>query len=371
MTNRSKPLLIALGCVILATLLSYTDWKTRWILLSYIPIALFIIHVGLLLLVLSNPKYWSLFKAYFIVPVAVYMSLGLWVLTALGKDSSGWSGMLIPYIVVTFPALPFQLPEIVEKRIDRKEQFQRRVAIESGTLSIEQLLKEKGERSQGELSGIYSRLSAGGNFSTDVLRSLILDYEWRGHPPDTEIIRLALSHPNTDSETLSEFYQRHPDSNHSRSLALNPNTPLEIVERMAQSSNDYVRIAAVQTGRLSLDLIEQVLLLSLDSASLQVKGFVAESQYATVDMLRRLMNSDRHILEAVASNPNATEEMLRALAVHAAPRVRAAVIVNPRTSEEIVSLALTKLVDRSIEDALTQRNRQGIIDSDRDPQNHK
>jgi len=72
MKQREKALSIALFFVAIATALFFMPWETRWRILSYLPIILFLVHLGILFIALSKPKYWSLFKGYFVVPVVVY-----------------------------------------------------------------------------------------------------------------------------------------------------------------------------------------------------------------------------------------------------------------------------------------------------------
>lgn len=355
MKQREKALGIALLLTAIATSLFFTPWEARWRLFSYLPIVLFLVHIGIFFAALSKPKYWTAFKAYFAVPVVMYLGFVFWIFSAAQKDTSGWGGMFLPGAILSIPVLPFQLPAIVEDRIERKKDGQRYVAIYSGALPISALLQDKTELSRGEQRGIYRKLSRGDNISTATLSSLILDYHWGGHSPETEIIRLALSHPNTSEDTLVEFYEANRGSNHCRAIARNPKTPLWILEEMAGSKNDYVRLAAADSGRLSDELITKALRLSLNSRWIHGRRFVADSEHATHDMLRALMEDDEYILEGIAANPMTPSEMLGELAGHQSSKVRSAIITNRSATEEIIAIAISGETDWRIEKALNER----------------
>lgn len=356
MKQREKVLSIVLLLTAITTSLFFTPWEIRWRLFSYLPIVLLLLHFGILIAALKKPKLWPLFKAYFAVPVVIYLCFVFWIYSAAQKDTSGWGGMFLPGAILSIPVLPFQFPGIVEDKIERKKDEQQYIAVNSGALSISGLLQNKSELSRGEQQGIYRKLSRGDDIPTDALRSLILNYHWAGHSPETEIIRLALSHPNTSVDTLVEFYETNRGSNHCRAIARNPKTPLWILEEMAGSKNDYVRLAAADTGRLSDELIIKALRLSIDSRWIHGRRYVADSEYATHDMLRALMDDEEYVLEGIAANPKAANEILGELANRESSRVRSAVILNPRATEEVVSLAKSKGMDWRIEKALEKRN---------------
>jgi len=357
MKDREKALSIALLLTAIATSLFFTPWEIRWRVFSYLPIVLFLIHICIFLAALSKPKYWTVFKGYFVVPAAVYLAIFLWGASS-NKDHSGWGGIFLPQMIVTFPIVPFQLPEIVEYRIERKKGIERQAAIVSGVVTVESVLEANHELSEREQSGIYRNLSRGDKFSTETLRKLILNYKWRGHSPETEIIRLALLHENTDAETLVRFYERNPGSNHCKSVAKNPKTPLWIIEEMAGSKNDYVRVAAAATGRLNEELTLQALHLTLDSRWTNGRRFVADSAYATNKIFRALMKDNEYILEGIAANPKAPPEILEELAGHESSRVRSAIITNQSVSDDIIYLASSGERDWRIEKALKERRNQ-------------
>ena len=357
MKQREKALSIALFFVAIATALFFMPWETRWRILSYLPIILFLVHLGILFIAFSKPKYWSLFKGYFVVPVVVYLALFLWG-TSTHKDHSGWGGIFLPQMVITFPLVPFQLPDIVDYRIEKKKGIERQAAIISGALTVEEVLKGGNELSPREQSGIYWKLGRGDDLSTETLRGLILNYEWHGHSPETEIIRLALLHHNTDTETLVEFYKKNRGGNHCRSVAKNPKTPLWILEEMIQSKNDYVRLAAAESGRVSEDLIVEALRMSIESRWIHGRRYVADSAHATNDMFKALMNDKEYVVEGIAANPKVAREILRELASRESSRIRSAVISNSSATEEIVAIAISGETDWRIEKALEERQNQ-------------
>lgn len=358
MKDREKALSIALLVTAVATSLFFTPWEIRWRLFSYLPIVLFLVHVGIFFIALAKPKFWSLFKAYFAVPLVIYLSFALWLASAAQKDTSGWGGIFLPQAILSIPVLPFQLPAIVENQIDRKQGMLRQAQLESGALRVEDLLKEKNELSDREQKGIYRKLSRGDDFSTAVLRSLILDYSWGGSSPNPEIIRLALSHPNTDVETLIDFYKKNKDSNHCTAVARNPKTPQWILKEMSGAKNDYVRLAAVDSGRLNEGLIVEALRMTVESRWIHGRRHVADSEFATSDMLQSLLNDEEYVLEGIAANPKASSEILKELAVRESSKVRAAVISNPAATEEIISIASSGKIDYRVKKALSERQNQ-------------
>jgi hypothetical protein len=359
MKQRVKALGIVLLLASIATSLFFTPWEVRWRILSYIPIFLFSVHIGIFFAALSKPKYWPAFIAYFVVPIILYLGFVFWIFSATKKDTSGWGGMFLPGAIISIPILPFQLPEIVENKIERKQDGERYLAVNSGSLSVAELLEKNKELSIGEQRGIYLRLHREENFSESELRKLILNYRWHRQSPEAEIIRLALSHPNASEDTLVEFYEKNKGSNHCTAIAKNPKTPLWVLEEMAVSENDYVRLAAVDSGRLSDRLIIEALRLTLNSRWIHGRRFVADSEHATHQMLQALMKDDEYILEGIAANPKAPYEILEELAGHQSSKVRSAIITNESSTEGIIAIATSVDTDWRIEKALKERQKSG------------
>jgi len=200
--KREKALLGVLGFVALATGLYFVRWDIRWIVLSYVPIILFLGHVVLFLAAFSKPALWKWVQAYLVAPVLIYAGFGFWIASVSSRDRSGWGGVSLPQVIITLPVLPFQLPGIAEDSIEQRKGGERRAAIASGALAVGEVLKGKEELTTFEQAGIFRYLSSGGDLSAEVLHRLILDHKWANHSPEIEVIRLALSHPNTDVETL-------------------------------------------------------------------------------------------------------------------------------------------------------------------------
>lgn len=114
-----------------------------------------------------------------------------------------------------------------------------------------------------------------------------------------------------------------------RLCLLNENTPIELIQELANSKDDYFRRS------------------------------IAAQFFTPTNILEQLANdSSTNVRLAVAKNPNSTEDILNFLATDDSEIVRNAVICNPNISLEILQKVirddLTNLADKSI-DSLVQK----------------
>ncbi|KAF3888683.1 MULTISPECIES: HEAT repeat domain-containing protein [Nostocales] len=108
-------------------------------------------------------------------------------------------------------------------------------------------------------------------------------------------------------------------------VAINPNTPIDLLEKLANDEDDYVRRAAVTNSNASVNILEK---LGLDTNS-DVREVVAYHPHTPVTTLTQLAE-DRgwHIRKAVASHPNAPASVLNKLAEDPTEEVKRAVFEN-------------------------------------------
>ncbi|GAA6614854.1 hypothetical protein [Scytonema sp. NUACC26] len=132
------------------------------------------------------------------------------------------------------------------------------------------------------------------------------------------------------------------------SVAINPNTPIHLLEQLAIDEDDYVRRAVGTNFNASVNILEK---LGLDSNS-DVREVVAYHPHTSVPTLTNLAE-DRgwHIRKAVASNPNTPTSVLNKLAEDATAEVKYAMFDNVKRfidNSEFVSIFQKLVEDISI-----------------------
>lgn len=126
-----------------------------------------------------------------------------------------------------------------------------------------------------------------------------------------------------------------------RNLARNPNTPPDLLRLLASSQDDSTRITVVDSGRLPLNMVTNILEEFVASGESGLQDYVANHSATSPELLSCLAtNKEWKIQTAVANNPNTTAEVLTMLAKSKFSDARAAVAANPLTPwDTVLSLA--------------------------------
>ena len=87
------------------------------------------------------------------------------------------------------------------------------------------------------------------------------------------------------------------------SEASSPNTPKEILEKLSNDEDFYVRACVAQNSNSSEEVLEK---LSNDE-DFRVRAYVALNPNTSEEILKKLMDDGKYIYECVCSNTNLTE----------------------------------------------------------------
>ncbi len=139
------------------------------------------------------------------------------------------------------------------------------------------------------------------------------------------------SDPTTSLQRLTELAKQ-GDKDTKKAVAANPNTPPELLSKLAEDFPGQV----LQNPVLDLLLLEEPAFFENMPRASRIA--IAESEYADVELLRQLGGSRSihpRVRGAVASNPNTPEDLVRDLAGQAIA-ARAGAARNPKTPEELL-----------------------------------
>ncbi len=328
----------AVGRVILVALVSsvlfaifwtiFGPWEWRARVLSYIPCALIVGHGVIFFLAMVRPRFWGVFKGYFLVTFLVYFSFLIYFLKIINSSDYG-----NPLALLALPIAPFGLPDYVEKLIDHRHERERENAIASGSISLETIILQEGSLAEEEKRGIYRRLKEGADISPDLIEKLLFKlYPHR----DNSLISLLLGHPNITADTIRQYHAQ--DAGTYRGLLQNPNTPVDLIEEMVKSNDFHLVKSAVGTGRVEAGLVREsfwnIVRSPNDRKHIFQKHFVAESDLVTIGMLEAMVGIDGSLDREIAESKITTPEMLARFASHESFSVRYAVANNSKTPRE-------------------------------------
>lgn len=120
--------------------------------------------------------------------------------------------------------------------------------------------------------------------------------------------------------------------------AKDPNTPAEVLSKLATDEDSGVRLAVAHNANTS-----PVLLMHMaEDADLMVRAAVAANPRTPLRALTKLTESEAMLVRLrAAQNPQATEELLTTLGNDMDPKVRMAVVRNNATSDYTLSMLET------------------------------
>ena len=178
-------------------------------------------------------------------------------------------------------------------------------------------------------------------FSNDVLRNPSLNtldkyqFELQIKQKEERQQALDLLSQRIDRPYAMELVIESGNFDAKRTIALNRETPVRILEKLAQDSDDTVRLAVSNNSKLPLYIAWQ---LTQDS-NYKVRQALARRR-SEIEILE-ILAKDEHgaVRNQVAENDNASFKILELLANDESEYVRADVVAHPNTSVEI----LTKL----------------------------
>ena len=148
---------------------------------------------------------------------------------------------------------------------------------------------------------------------------------------DNKIAISIARHPNTPSKALSKL-AKNKDRKIRLVVAQNNNSSLELLEKFLKDSNKRVREAAIislKQKQINLKFLEDLA--------------TAENPNTPAEILTKLATSESvSIRERVAKHPNSNTSILAKLAKDRNTDVRIAVAKNPNTSENILKLLINR-----------------------------
>ena len=150
---------------------------------------------------------------------------------------------------------------------------------------------------------------------------------------DSEVVEHTAANPNCPKwllETMSsDVYSRGcPHRRHAQEfVASNPSAPLEMLQRLAESSSDDVAAEVIRNPECPPNLLRSVL--DDNGQSERVRSAAAASERCPASMLARLVHDEQlRVVVAAARNPGLGPGHLARLADDHSPRVRAAAAAN-------------------------------------------
>ena len=148
---------------------------------------------------------------------------------------------------------------------------------------------------------------------------------------DNKIAISIARHPNTPSKALSKL-AKNTDRKIRLVVAQNNNSSLELLEKLLKDSNKRVREAAIislKQKQINLKFLEDLA--------------TAENPNTPAEILTKLATSESvSIRERVAKHPNSNTSILAKLAKDRNTDVRIAVAKNPNTSENLLKLLINR-----------------------------
>ena len=150
---------------------------------------------------------------------------------------------------------------------------------------------------------------------------------------DSEVVEHTAANPSCPRwllETMSsDVYSRGcPHRRHAQEfVASNPSTPLEMLQRLAESSRNNVAAEVIRNPDCPPELLRSVLVDNYQSE--RVRAAAAASERCPASMLARLVHDEHlRVVAAAARNPGLGPGHLARLADDNSTRVRAAVAAN-------------------------------------------
>ena len=143
----------------------------------------------------------------------------------------------------------------------------------------------------------------------------------------------AIQNPDTNGATLSEIVKR--DWEYTRTgVASHPNTPREILVKLAYNKSWKVRAAVASNKSVPTEVLE----ILIEDKRLGVCNAVVRNPITPGWLLVRMLNNYKcYQRQDIAKHPNATPAILELLARDADCYVRVEVIKNPNTSIELLT----------------------------------
>lgn len=316
-------------------LLILMPWQWRWCLFAYLPYILLLGHFSLLVMSIRHPKYWELFKAYFIIPAIVHFSYGVQSIFAFFVVSPLAGG---PLILLGFLMAPYVSYHGLESRIEKQEDALYLKALQHGQLDYHQLLTVNRSLTYTERGFLLRKLHKESDaFTTDELNHWVQRYATDWTPPEQSALQHLLKHPAIQPNVLLQFAQKHPNNYNLFTLAKNPNSPQEVIEICAQSDNFNVRDGALQSQRLSRSQSESILWEMIQDDPSEAKRYVLEASQATAPMLDQYIDLKRSQTSLIVRHASVTEAQLTQIAKHEIDWIRKLVAAHPHTSTETLN----------------------------------
>ena len=186
---------------------------------------------------------------------------------------------------------------------------------------------------------------------------------------EAEIVSSAISNPNLPAIFIEEIFKTYP--NYHYYIALNPNTPPEILAELSLDNNEGVRKSVAQNPSTSVDVlrelsknenetvrcyvalnpntpVETLVELSRDQDS-EVRRYLARNPNTPVEIANKIKNteSERFVTRDLAKNPDTSADVLRELSQNWDTFTRSNVAQNPNTPTETLA-ELSKSEDQQI-----------------------
>ena len=183
--------------------------------------------------------------------------------------------------------------------------------------------------------------------SPTLLRQLVTDYiryctfgntfERRDHYCRTGILENVAENPNTSLDTLKLLLAQ--SDSYKQFVARNPNTPPEILDKLACDKDGLVRRAVASNPNTLPDKLE---LLANDNSVYLLRKSVAENPSTPDKVLESFAkDSNVDIRRCVANNLGAPLKVLELLAKDSNDMIRRCVARNPNTTSDILKLLAT------------------------------
>lgn len=148
-------------------------------------------------------------------------------------------------------------------------------------------------------------------------------------------VRVKAAEQTPIPRVVSEYLVQDSHSDVLSALASNPTLDGDILAKIAEHTFPWVRLAAIESGRLPLKKLEQM----INDRNESVRAAVAEEKRISTKSLTRLAQKEDEsvVLQSIAINPNSSPQILQKLAKSQYGRVRAAVTWNDKTSPELLT----------------------------------
>ena len=163
---------------------------------------------------------------------------------------------------------------------------------------------------------------------------------------DFVIRQKVASHKNTSPETLKKMFKNESKGLIVRKIAINPNTPVEILEELSNSLDNTIRKCVAS----NVSINEKIMNILVEDKELLVKIELAKNKNTATSVLKILANKKQptEVLKYVASNSNTPKECLVELSSYWQNEVRASVAANSNTPINTLENMIQDEKNRSI-----------------------